>query len=320
MVPRALIVYSISLFLLSTVLFAPSASYAQQSCSLEEIGVSCGEGGVGFACITAVPTPVPLNQWAKVKSTSYAALNATSLANFRIPEGAERLAFNASDPDDTDNTGKFMIGDDQIANGIIAAEQLDDTIAASPSESGYVLYGYTQPKRFDASKFLDYARSRKDFRYFTALTQLEAGRINIATASATGLLVDSSNATNFRKGPMVVVIDGDMIIDDDINDGGTVFPLAIVVTGTLTIRGSASSPVNTINAIVMANRMRIEELPDDNGGLKIKGNLLVQNEFENLRSRTDSRRPVLFVVQDPAMYIDLLPYFSTAEYEWTQIQ
>jgi hypothetical protein len=61
-----------------------------------------------------------------------------------------------------------------------------------------------------------------------------------------------------------------------------------------------------------------------NQGLKIIGNLIAQSSLTNNRQWTNLNRPALFIVQDPSkynnFYLDLLPYLSTASYEWRQEQ
>jgi hypothetical protein len=137
----------------------------------------------------------------------------------------------------------------------------------------------------------------------------------------------------------VLVVEGNLTINRDINykkavstsemsclPAGTYtsIPLTLVVTGTLTINStSATDFVEQINAVVMAQNVTINPVArvgGDDRGLKIKGNLIVQDQFENLRYRDNSKRPAIFIVQDPGAYISLLPYFSTAEYEWKQLK
>ncbi|MCX7997237.1 MAG: hypothetical protein N2691_05830 [Patescibacteria group bacterium] len=164
------------------------------------------------------------------------------------------------------------------------------------------------------------------------------------TCTYTGATV--TNTTNLEGGVItpgcvltgmnsfVLVVDGDLVITRDINHcrspsyfancaGYVPYPLAIVVTGTTTIRssGDENNHVNTINAILITENLVIEPTNGrDLFGLKIKGNLSVFNRFQNDRRRYDSRRPVLFVVHNPSMYFSMLPYFSTADYAWKQIQ
>jgi hypothetical protein len=55
-------------------------------------------------------------------------------------------------------------------------------------------------------------------------------------------------------------------------------------------------------------------------GLKIKGNLINESVLQIDRNQSDGRMPSLFVVFDPKIYLDILPYLSTSTYDWKQIQ
>lgn len=329
---------------------APKFGHAQNSCSLEEVFVACG-AGTNFACISPTPTSVPRNPWIKVKSTSFSANSEASLQGFEVPTTSGlRLKFNESDTDD-DNSGQFMIGDATggIQRGIITAPQIGTGVESSLPSDQWVVQGYTRKKQIDPKKFLEYAKSRKDVNEIFQLNdQIQIGRVNVIKAGETPFIIDNSyenGVDNLLKAPPtsgtqaqkiqaqqqkphILVIEGDLTIQRDINYSKTdptyiPYPLTIVVTGTTTIQSPDAYPnsVNQINAILITNDLIIgPTVGDDEYGLKIKGNLIVSGEMANQRSRTDARRPVMFIVQDPAMYISLLPYFSTSEYEWKQIQ
>jgi hypothetical protein len=321
--------------------YKPANVSAQASCSLDQVYQTCGAGN--FACISVTPTPVAQNPWIKVKTSSFAANSENTFYNFNIPSiSANRSQFNAADPDENgDNSGNFMIGDTVIQPGVLTAPDVGN-ISTNVSSSGYKINKYTKKKTLDPRKFLDYALARKDTIYLNTMTDVPVpNKINIyKSPGGTGTyVIDGKNVDNFRTGitsgltgPTVVIIDGNLNIQRNINFktqtgytanliGYTPTPLTLLVTGTTTVTSVSPNEVNQINAILMSNNVTINAMAiPDNYGLKIKGNLVVAGTFTNNRVRSDSRQPVMFIVLDPVMYTSLLPYFSTAQYEWKQIQ
>jgi hypothetical protein len=310
------------------------------SCSLMQLYQTCGVGN--FNCIQATPTPVAENPWIKVKTSNFAANNDNTFYNFNIPSiPGNRSQFNVGDPDENgDNTGNFMIGDTLIEPGVLTAPDIGN-IESNVSSSNLKLDKYSKKKALDPRKFLDYALSRKDTVFLNTLTDVPvANKINIyKTPGSSGTyVIDGTNVDSFRTGasgltgPTVVIIDGNLSIQRNINyilqsgyssslAGYTPTPLTLLVTGTTTITSVNPNEVNQINAILISKDLTIAAMATpDTRGLKIKGNLIVTNTFTNNRIRSDSRQPVMFVVMDPLMYTSLLPYLSTAQYEWKQVQ
>ncbi len=355
------------------VLSSPSHAQTPNVCSLESIAENCGEGA--FACVSPIPTPATENPWIKVKSSSFSANSNASLNTFSVPVNVGlRQPFNPTDPDENidgdveiESAGYFLFGDTTtnapVKSGVLSAPQVGSGLAGGEAQSGWVVDGYTRNKEFSPAKFADYASARKRVNKITSLGEMQKERVNIITvndgetASITDYCAsgDRWDAAEFIKtqaterGPYVLIVEGDLTINRDINfkksgvdvsgcvtglnaldtygdTASTIssVPLTLVVTGTLTIESSSSTAqnhVNQINALVMAQNVVIKPVATtDSTGLKIKGNLIVQDNLDNSRVRDDSRRPVLFIVQDPGMYMDLLPYFSTAEYEWREIK
>ena len=98
--------------------------------------------------------------------------------------------------------------------------------------------------------------------------------------------------------------------------------IALIATGAISIHSS----VTDINAILIANSVDIaSDLASPNQSLntlKIHGNL-ISNTAINApleRERVNYLQPSLFVVFNPQMYLDLLPYLSTIVREGREIQ
>lgn len=331
------------LIILLGVVGKPGEVKAQASCALDEIYQTCGPGN--FGCIQPTPTPVATNPWIKVVASNFAANNDNTFYNFQIPSTVNRSTFNNSDPDEGGSgagSGTFMVGNTTIQPGVLTAPDVGN-ITGAISSTNLKITKYSKKKTLNPRKFLDYAQSRKDTVLLNTMTDVpQANKINIyKTTGGTGTyVIDGTNVDAFRtgtagtglSGPTTVIIDGNLSIQRNVNyklqagyttdlTGYTPTPLTLIVTGDTTISSTSPNEVDQINAIIIGNNVTVAAMatPDDYG-LKIKGNLIVAGTFTNNRVRSDSRRPVLFVVVDPKMYTSLLPYLSTAQYEWKQVQ
>lgn len=284
---------------------------AANVCALEDVYESCGiigEEGY-FACTT--PTPILGMPWSKVLTHSFATNN---LSGFDMP-AAVRDFSAANDPDDN-GLRYFMIGNADISTGVVAVTTISDSIRDALSQNNW-LVERTDERNLEMTpdKFVDYARIRKGADIITSLSEIEPNGVFLATGSA-GVTVTDANVSSLNKSPYVLVVDGDMVWDVATFNTSLLYNVAIVVTGTLTF----TEDVTEANAIFMANDVVLSRESTTTQGIKITGNLIALNSFENNRMLTDNRRPTLFVVSKPKMYIELLPLFSTARYEWRQIQ
>jgi len=73
-----------------------------------------------------------------------------------------------------------------------------------------------------------------------------------------------------------------------------------------------------LNGLFIANFVNFGNSASE---LKIVGNVISSNPANPLvRTRADSSRPSVFIVVRANMYLDLLPYFSIATYEWRQLR
>lgn len=288
-----------------------AAVEAANVCALDEVYESCGiigEEGY-FACTT--PTPLVGAPWSKVLTHSFATNN---LNGFDIPVSVRD--FSASNDPDDNGLRYFMIGNADMEPGVVAVTSISDNIRDALSPSNW-LVERTDERNIEMTpdKFVDYARIRKGGNIITSLSQIEPNGVYIATASA-GMTINSGNVASLNKSPYVFVVDGDLTWDVATFNSSLLYNVAIVVTGTLTF----TETVTEANAIFMANDVVLSRESTYTPGIKIKGNLIAQNSFENNRILTDNRRPTMFVVASPKMYIELLPLFSTSRYEWRQIQ
>lgn len=309
-------------------LWRPSSVCAQASCTVYEVSVGCGEpGGLCNApSPTPTPTPEPLKSWIKVQSTSFYSdnFNVSGANNYYVPRSPFTLRTDGTNLDSSSPYMQIGSTTNDIETGVA---RIDGSRFETDriNSKGWVLTDTdSRDALFSPNRYLDYAKTRKDFVSITDLSAIQNNRVNIYDPEAVGQVNDTviiSNATILNKSPYVLIVDGNLTITTDFNTT-VANSIAIVVTGTLTIDGA----VQNANALFFVNDLLLPSSgsPDGvNGGLQIVGNLIVYNGLEQIdieRTRAENERPTVFIVQQIPMYLQLLPYFSTANYEWRGIQ
>lgn len=241
--------------------------------------------------------------WTKLKDSSYVSTN--SLYNLLS------LTPVAYDADDTSDQ-YFIVGND----GVVAAPgiELDISNVTPTAKTGNPEYKviYT-PESYSLtpSSFLSYVRARKEYKVITDLGEITGSGIYVYN----GDLAISSNVTPFNQSYKIVLI-----------VSGTV-TISAAPDNTFTPTGTAAIVATTINfdsTITEAHGIFIGRTvstgTNANQGLKIVGNLIAQTTLSNNREWPTTTRPSVFIKFDQAKYISLLPYLSTASYQWRQIQ
>jgi hypothetical protein len=243
---------------------------------------------------TATPTPGP---WVKLKDSSYVSTN--GLLN-KIP-----LAPVVYDSSDTTEP-YFIIGE----SGVVAAPSVDITSINANAKTGNPEYKaiYTPaPNSMTPSAFLGYVKARKDYKSITSINEITSNGLYVFQ----GNLSLTSVPAQFDQYNAVVVTSGTISIDS-----ATFNPTQSIVLIGETI--NFSSAVTAAKGIFIGNT--ISTGITSNQGLKITGNLIAQSNLINNRLWTNPNRTSVFVVFDPQIYINALPYLSTANYEWKQLQ
>ena len=241
--------------------------------------------------------------WTKLKDSSYVSTN--SLYNLLS------LTPVAYDADDTTDQ-YFIVGND----GVVAAPgiELDISNVTPTAKTGNPEYKviYT-PESYSLtpSSFLSYVRARKEYKVITDLGEITGSGIYVYS----GDLAISSNVTPFNQSYKIVLI-----------VSGTV-TISAAPDNTFTPTGTAALVATTINfdsTITEAHGIFIGRTistgTNANQGLKIVGNLIAQTTLSNTREWPTTTKPSVFIKFDQAKYISLLPYLSTASYQWRQIQ
>ncbi len=174
------------------------------------------------------------------------------------------------------------------------------------SAQNWYTSGYSFADDVSVSKYIDYVEARRQVTTITSVADIQADGIYITTSPVT---ITSSELPLFA-GKRVVLIAKET---------------SITVTENITVPGGALAlvassvdidpAVSEVNAIILADTMQtgISTTP-----LKIKGNLSVKNAVGIYRVNTDARKPSLFVVYDPSIFIGLIEYLSTNTYDWKQ--
>ena len=256
--------------------------------------------------ITPTSTPVPPapGKWVKLKDTSFVSSN--SLLN-TVPAIPVRY-----DSDDTIDP-YFIIRD----GGIVAAPNVDLGTGAGVKANTNNTYveSYTPKVKMSATNFISYIKARKAYKEVSNVSD-----INNISESGLYLYTGPSPLTFNSIPPSFdlynIVLVSATTVDININLDGVIDPnlksIAIVAN---MIRFGAT--VTQADGIFIGNTVRTGTA---DFGFKINGNLIAGTTFVNSRTQGNPNVPSVFVVFKGQKYLDLLPYLSTANYEWRQIQ
>lgn len=245
--------------------------------------------------------PVANEKWVKIKDTSF---NASSTISNNIPVIVSK--FTPSDSDD-DGSKYFIMS----SAGVALRTTSNAYSAANWYDSSYPSYSLPM----SPSIFFSYVKSRKEYKTISDLSSTSIDKDGIYVWDGTVAFPDITDATSIPDKNFVLI--------------STVKPITISRTNFNPAKSVAivannitfGDTTQTANGIFIAQTVNTGS--NSNLGLKIKGNLIAQSQsppFTNGRSWSDTSRPGLFIVFDPIQYINLLPYLSTASYDWRQIQ
>ena len=254
------------------------------------------------------PTPTPTQgPWYKLKDGSFSKLD-----SFINPIPASVNKFDTDDPGNP-----YLVDSDSNEPGVIVVPA--DPPSGQPSIKDWIAGDYNAGTPFTPATFLSYVRSRKEYHTVTNFNSLESGNIYLYQGSLT--LNDSRETSLTNAAPLVLIVTGEdvTVTIDDATDpifGNSASPdsIAIVTDGSLNIGPS----MKELNGLFVAKQVNFGS---SNQELKIVGNIISTIEAEpSRRSRADKSKPSIFIVFKPEMYLNLLPYFSTAAYEWRLLQ
>lgn len=254
---------------------------------------------------TPTPTPTLANlPWFKLKDTSFSRVG--SLIN-KIP--APPQIFDSDDPAPVERV--LELGQ----AGVVSAGSItlsDSAPYPNTSTNDWKITSYNPSSGFSIADFVSYVKSRKEYKKIDTLDDLESEALNMIDGTPSSPVKQSHVA----RGPFVLIVNGDLTLDTtphNFNPNGNQ-NVAFIVTGTLHI----PSVVDEINGLFIANNV---DLGTSTTKLKVIGNLISQTPIAITRSNgVDNFAPALFVKFESKYYTALLPYLSTATYEWRQLQ
>jgi len=268
-----------------------------------ECSLNCGTGSQTNECGTARDCNTQIcGPWIKLKNSSFVSPN--NLFNMIA------LTPDAYDSDDTTEQ-YFIIG----AAGIVVATTVNVNISnvELTTKTGNPEYtdAYTPLNSFTPATYLSYVKARKEYKVITSVGEItESG---------------------------VYVFNGDVSISSSVNPFDQPYKIVLIVSGAVTV---SSAPDNTFTPVgsvgIVATTINFSSsITEASGifigntistgtnatqGLKIIGNLIAQTSLVNNREWPTTARPSVFIKFDQTKYIDLLPYLSTANYQWRQGQ
>lgn len=275
---------------------------------------------------TPTPTPTP-GPWLKVQDASF---HGRSFVTTYVPASAtsydttDRGTCSATNPNPLAcfNSGEA---------GAVSIQSSSAEFGTEISKKGWVRRDstYALNTLLTPSSFIEYVKARKDYKTITSLApdQIESNRIHIYTPETTVNISNNVIPDLIPDGSgVIIVIDGDLIIDMTTEQGQIFNPdqkaITFVITGTLQIAAATTE----MNAIFVTNE--VDFAYDYVGAaptpLKITGNISVMNTPAELcnehRTRTDSSKPVcLFQLDYPRQFVPLIDLLSTRTYDWTEL-
>lgn len=253
---------------------------------------------------TSTPTPTPTTgPWIKVKDSSFSSSN-----NLNNPIPNNPISYD-SDDDALDN---FIIG----TGGLVVAPSVNLTAInpnAKPNSfnwtDNYVPSSLTSP-----NTYLSYIKSRKEYKVISSLDEITASGIYCYN----GNLTLNSVPSQFNSYDVVVVAAANNCTDlanitvNTVNFNPS--QSVALVGSSINFSPTVANAVGLFIADTMTTGLTVDQ------GLKITGNLIVQSGLTNDRHWINANKPSLFIVFEGQRYLDLLPYISTANYEWRQSQ
>jgi len=251
---------------------------------------------------TPTPTTVPAdNPWIKIRDSSF--YSPASLTNI-IP-----LSITAYDSDDDAAQRYFIMTGSGSDPGLVSNSSTDTGTADVSSRKWKT--DYTQRVALAPGLFTQYIKSRKDYHTISDLSLINEDGVYVWQVGIPFPEITSVPAKFNSYNVLLIVSDTVSINMDNFNPTKSIAIMASTI--------DFSSTVSQATGIFIANDVSLG-ITDDKG-LKINGNLIVtQTGFTNSRQWSDMSKPSLFIVFKPSIYIDLLPYLSTASYQWSQIQ
>ena len=273
-------------------------------------GGDCSGAPVTISSSTSTPlyfqysTTEQTGGWFKVSNASFTNRSTGSRNNI-IPYNIS--AFDSSDSTATHNfsiNSAGVINQQSLLN--VGANALDTNGKPVYSTPNIYTSGYTQSDDVDYNRYTQYIKSRKGYTAIQNISGITGNGVYLISSSVT--IADS---TAFDGKNVVLVVDGNGSIT--ISNDFTPTTSVALVAPTITLGGN----VTKVNAVLVGKTI---DTGTSVNPLKVSGNIVSQDVLTQGRTRSDSKKPSLFVDFEMAKFVDLLPYLSVSTYDWKQIQ
>ncbi len=241
-----------------------------------------------------------VSPWIKAVNTSLH----TAGISFNVPFGV--TAFDSDDP----GNRVVVDGESGLISSSTSLPSSSQAPLSSKSPDDWKIESYPYSKTYTFDTFYSYIQARKLYKIITNLSEIntETG-YNIFFYDATASPLSLST---IPTRDVVLLVRGNVDIPDNI-DLAVGNGFALISSGTITV-GNDVSLIEGVYSSALFDTGINETL-----GLKIKGNLATDS-LSNQRSQSNNSKPSLLIVHDPAIFVELLPYLSTAGYQWSQVQ
>jgi hypothetical protein len=250
--------------------------------------------------------------WIKLKDSSFSKIG--SLTNI-VP-----LNIIAYDTDDNANR-YFIINSSsppQTDPGLVSAASIN-TGTANVSSKNWWVTSYSRIVSTSPQLFLDYVRSRKEYQTIADLSSITKNGLYVWQGDLT--LTNTNLNNQITASNLVLIVNGNLSINEnqfnigsDCRNTSTSKKIALLSTGAINFSNTTQCAAGIFIG------QTIDTGSNYNQGLKIKGNLVGFSSFNNQRKWSDNSKPSVFIVFQPQMYLDLLPYLSVSKYDWQQLQ
>jgi len=252
---------------------------------------------------TPTPTPTPIPRWIKLKNTSFSSANDL---NNPIP-----AIVSAYDGDD-DGTRYFIIASTNYDPGLVTAKTVQ--LNGAPASTKDWQKTLTKTVSMTPSNFLSYVKSRKEYKTFTSVDEITSKNYNNEILVINGdLTINDTNKTNFNNKNLVIVVNGNLTFNLTLfspNNASTAF----LTTGTTTFANTTTE----VHGIFVAPNIDLGT--NANQGIKIVGNLAALTNLINGRLWSVTSKPSVFIIFDQSQYFSLFSLLGVARYDWQQLK
>lgn len=262
---------------------------------------------IHFPYVPSTPTPTPTQgPWAQLKNASY---QTNGSLKQTIPAGAQAYDADAA----PGPLNRFVLGQQGMLLG---------NITPAPESNGWFTSTYNPSIFFDTATFIQYARSRKNVKTITNLTQINQAGIYYYNGDVT--LDDILSLPNGETA--LLLVNGTVRFGavSQFNSNGATPARPRTTIGIMAKKIIFPDAMTQALGIFIADAVDLSETqsPTVNTPLKIYGNLISRTPAKNYRSQTatNNQKPSLFVVVDYGAYIKLLPYLSIASYDRKEVE